>query len=349
MGMLNPLTLGALAFALSYIGVALIRRWALRRNLLDIPNERSSHVVPTPRGGGLAIVIVTFICCGVLWYIKPLWPFNGLVNLVLGAVLVAGISLWDDLHPLPFWIRFAVHVTAAGIVVIGIGTWRVLQIPLVGHLDLSWIGLAVTLLWIVGLINAYNFIDGIDGIAGGQAVVAGLGWAVLGWLSGQFFITGIGVVLAASCLGFLRHNWSPARIFMGDVGSAFLGYTFAVLPVIAAQYNPRFALAGVLLVWPFVFDTAFTFLRRLLHRENVFTAHRSHLYQRLVLTGISHNKVASLYIGLAIIGLVCSIALVMEWRWADYLTAIVIVVAPLILWQGTRWRERSVSKATNPQ
>ena len=128
-------------------------------------------------------------------------------------------------------------------------------------------------------------------------------------------------------------------VWVGNVGSAFLGYTFAVLPVVAAQYDPRFALAGVLLVWPFVFDTAFTFLCRLLHRENVFTAHRSHLYQRLVATGFSHKTVASLYIGLAIIGLVCSVALVMEWRWADYLTAIVIVVAPLILWLGTRWRE----------
>ncbi|MCX6038443.1 MAG: glycosyl transferase, partial [Chloroflexi bacterium] len=216
-----------------------------------------------------------------------------------------------------------------------------------GTINLGWLGLAITFLWIVGLINAYNFMDGIDGIAGGQAVVAGLGWIVLGWLGNQTLVVALGLLLAASSLGFLGYNWPPAKIFMGDVGSAFLGYTFAVLPVVAVQRDPRFALAGVLLVWPFVFDAAFTFLRRLLHRENVFTAHRSHLYQRLVATGFSHKTVASLYIGLAIMGLVCSVALVMEWRWADYLTAIVIVVAPLFLWLGTRWKERSISKTAN--
>ena len=133
-----------IAFIISYLGVAAIRRWALRRNLLDIPNERSSHIVPTPRGGGLAIVIVTFIWIGVLWVIKPIWASNDLIILVMGAALIAGISFWDDLHPLPYWIRFAVHITAAGIVVMCFGYWQVLQLPFVGHLDLSWIGLPVT-------------------------------------------------------------------------------------------------------------------------------------------------------------------------------------------------------------
>ncbi len=170
-------------------------------------------------------------------------------------------------------------------------------------------------------------------------MVAGLGWAIIGWLGGQFLIAGIGLVLAASCMGFLGHNWPPARIFMGDVGSAFLGYTFAILPVVTVQYDPRFALAGVLLVWPFIFDALFTFICRILRHENVFTAHNSHLYQRLVATGYSHNKVASLYIGLAMLGLVCSVAMFLGWRWADFLTGIVIV-APLFLWLGTRRRER---------
>lgn len=349
MGIPQIMGVGALAMALSYLGVLWMQHWSEQLRILDIPNERSLHSELTPRGGGLAIVIVTLICSGVLWFIIPLWPINDLLILGLGAVLVAGISFWDDIHPLPYWIRFTVHIAAAGIVVMGIGTWQVVQLPLIGTLDLSWLGLPLTLLWIIGLTNAYNFMDGIDGIAGGQAVVAGLGWILLGWLDSQPLVATLGLLLAASSLGFLGHNWSPARIFMGDVGSAFLGYTFAVLPIVASQHDPRFAFAGVLLVWPFVFDTTFTFLRRLLHREKVFTAHRSHLYQRLVSTGFSHKKVASLYIGLAIMGLVCSVVLVLEWRWADYLTVIVIVVAPLILWLGTRWRECSISKTANSQ
>jgi UDP-N-acetylmuramyl pentapeptide phosphotransferase/UDP-N-acetylglucosamine-1-phosphate transferase len=268
---------------------------------------------------------------------------------VSGAALIAVVSWLDDLRSLPNWVRFAAHSLGAVFAILGFGYWGSMDLPLLGAVPLGWLGLIITFLWIVGLTNAYNFMDGIDGIAAGQAIVAGLGWTILGWSDNQPLVVALGLLLAASSLGFLRHNWSPARIFMGDVGSAFLGYTFAVLPVVMAQYDPRFALAGVLLVWPFVFDTVFTILRRLYNRENVFTAHRSHLYQRLVATGFSHKVVASLYIGLAIIGLVCSVALVMEWRWADYLTVIIIIVAPLILWLGTRWRECSVSKTANSQ
>ncbi len=142
-----------------------------------------------------------------------------------------------------------------GLSSLGVGYWRIVQIPFVGQLDLGWVGLPITVLWIVGMINAYNFMDGIDDIAAAQAVVAGLGLAGLGWLGGQSLITGIGLILAASCLGLLIHNWSARRIFMGDVGSAFLGYAFAVLPLVAAQSDARFTLAGVLVLWPFLFDT----------------------------------------------------------------------------------------------
>jgi UDP-N-acetylmuramyl pentapeptide phosphotransferase/UDP-N-acetylglucosamine-1-phosphate transferase len=347
MGMLNLILIGAISFTLGYIGVALIRHWALRRNLLDIPNERSSHTRPIPRVGGLAIVVITLIGFIIIWILCPAWPWLALFVYVSGAILIAVVSWLDDVNSLPNRVRFAVHSLSAAMVIMGIGYWRKIYLPLLGTINLGWLGLAITFMWIVGLINAYNFMDGIDGIAGGQAVVAGLGWTILGWLDNQPLVVALGLLLAASSLGFLGHNWFPARIFMGDVGSAFLGYNFAVLTVVAAQRDPRFALAGVLLVWPFVFDSVFTFLRRLLHRENIFTAHCSHLFQRLVATGFSHKKVASLYIGLAIIGLVCSVSLVMEWRWADYLTTIVIVIASLFLWLGTRWKERSISKTAN--
>ena len=346
---MHLLLTGLGAFILTYLGVAAVRAISMHFNVLDIPNERSLHVIPTPRGGGLAIVIVTLICCGVVWYLDPLRPIHGLGNILVGGVLVAGISYWDDLQSLPIWIRFTVHLAVAGLIVMGVGYWRIMEIPFFGVLDLGWMGLPLTFLWIVGMINAYNFMDGIDGIAGGQCIVAGLGWAVLGGISGQSLIAGTGGILAASCLGFLGDNRPPARIFMGDVGSAFLGYTFAVLPLIVSQDDSRLAFAGVLLVWPFIFDTLFTFLRRLIHRENVFTAHSSHFYQRLVATGYPHKKVASLYIVLSTIGLVCSTVLVIKGHWADYMTVIIIGITALILWLGTRWRERSVSKATSSQ
>jgi UDP-N-acetylmuramyl pentapeptide phosphotransferase/UDP-N-acetylglucosamine-1-phosphate transferase len=149
----------------------------------------------------------------------------------------------------------------------------------------------------------------------------------------------MGMLLAAASLGFLGQNWPPARIFMGDVGSAFLGYAFAVLAVAAAQRDSRLALVGILFVWPFVFDTAFTLLRRLSHGENVFIAHRSHLYQRLVIAGCSHRFVTLLYIGLAAWGVTWALF----WLQGMPGSAIVIVVTiPLLclaLWVFVNRRE----------
>jgi UDP-N-acetylmuramyl pentapeptide phosphotransferase/UDP-N-acetylglucosamine-1-phosphate transferase len=149
------------------------------------------------------------------------------------------------------------------------------------------------------LLNAYNFMDGIDGIAGGQGAVAGVGWAITGWLAGIPAVLVLGMLLAGSCAGFLRHNWSPARIFMGDVGSTFLGFSFAALPLMAGRIDRSLMAVGILLLWPFLFDAVFTFLRRLLNREKVWKPHRSHLYQRLTGAGSSHSVISRLYIGLA--------------------------------------------------
>ena len=291
------------ALVLSYIGVGYSRCWAERRQILDIPNERSSHTRPVPRGGGLAIVFFSLVGLVTTWLIHPAWSLGALSAYLSGAALISVVSWLDDLRPLPNRIRFAAHSVGALLAILGFGYWRSIEIPVFGQLHLGWLGLLITFLWIVGLTNAYNFMDGIDGIAGGQAIVAGVGWAILGWLSQQELVSILGLLLATTSLGFLGYNWPPARVFMGDVGSAFLGYTFAVLSVVAAQNDPRFALIGALLVWPFVFDTTFTFFRRLMKRENVFRAHRSHLYQRLVIAGRSHRFVTLLYMELALSGL----------------------------------------------
>jgi UDP-N-acetylmuramyl pentapeptide phosphotransferase/UDP-N-acetylglucosamine-1-phosphate transferase len=150
--------------------------------------------------------------------------------------------------------------------------------------------------------NAYNFMDGIDGIAGMQAVTAGIGWLAIGNLLGMSSTGFYGGVIAFSSLGFLIHNWQPAKIFMGDVGSAFLGYSFAVLPFLSIQeWNENvinklyLPIITVLLVWLFVFDTIFTFMRRIFNGEKVWEAHRGHIYQRLVIEGFSHRSTTILY------------------------------------------------------
>jgi UDP-N-acetylmuramyl pentapeptide phosphotransferase/UDP-N-acetylglucosamine-1-phosphate transferase len=253
----------------------------------------------------------------------------------------AGVSWLDDLSSLSTRARLAVHLASAVLVVLAFGAWRAIAIPGTGCFELGWAGWPLTLLRIAGLTNAYNFMDGIDGIAGAQAVVAGAGWAILGMLSHQPLIVVAGLLLAASSLGFPGHNWPPAGIFMGDVGSAFLGFSFAALTVMAAQSNPVFVLAGIALIWPFVFDAVFTFTRRLCRGEKVWAAHRSHLYQRLVISGLSHGHVSGLYIGRTLLGLGWAVALIRGWQYMAVVGAVVVAVAALSLWAWTCRRERT--------
>jgi UDP-N-acetylmuramyl pentapeptide phosphotransferase/UDP-N-acetylglucosamine-1-phosphate transferase len=339
--MLEVVGFGLAAVVLSYLGVVVLIRWAERRQILDIPNERSSHTRPTPRGGGLAIVLVVLVGWLVaLSLSRDSWESTDLIY-VIGAAFIAVVSWLDDLRSLSNRVRFGTHMLAALLVIGAFGYWTNMTVPIVGSLRLGLLGLPITFLWIVGLTNAYNFMDGIDGIAGGQAVVAGLGWAILGWLTAQPLVGVLGVLLAAASLGFLGHNWPPARIFMGDVGSAFLGYSFAVLAVIASKSDTRLAVAGFLLVWPFVFDTTFTLLRRLRMKENIFAAHRSHLYQRLVILGYSHGRVTLLYAGLAALGGVLAVAWVLGAAAAPYLIAILIPTAALSLLYYVQAQERA--------
>ena len=282
--------------------VEVVRRWALRQSVLDVPNSRSSHTVPTPRGGGLAIVVVTAAGAAAA---LALGVRGALPGLVAGAAVVATVSAVDDVRPLRPRTRFAAHGLAAGLALAVFGPWTALAVPFLGTVPLGTaLGTALGLVWVVGLTNAYNFMDGIDGIAGAQAVVAGGAWTGVGLVAGLPSVAVVGALVAASAAGFLCHNWSPARIFMGDVGSATLGFVFAALGLAASDLadgvaSQRAPLGALLLVWPFVFDAALTFGRRLRAGEDVFAAHRSHLYQRMVIAGWSHRRVAALYAAFA--------------------------------------------------
>lgn len=294
-----------IAYALTVVGVGFWRRLALKKSLLDIPNDRSSHVQPTPRGGGVVIFAVTisflFLSSWQAQKLSEMLPF------FLGASIIAIISWLDDLYGLPSILRLFVHAVGAFVAIWGIGFIDRIELPFLGVFQINpLLGQTLSVLWIIGLTNAYNFMDGIDGIAGTQALIAGAVWAVIGFLSGQPIIVYIGTLLAATNIGFLWHNWHPAKIFMGDVSSAFLGYTLAVLPILATKGGTlppeKAALIGVLPVWGFVFDTTLTFIRRALKGENVLAAHRSHLYQRLVIAGYKHDSVSIAYGFLALVG-----------------------------------------------
>jgi UDP-N-acetylmuramyl pentapeptide phosphotransferase/UDP-N-acetylglucosamine-1-phosphate transferase len=325
---------------LSYILVYLIRRYAERRQILDHPNERSSHVIPTPRGGGLAIVLLV-IGTG-LATIRKAELNHALVYLVCGLV-IAWLGWRDDLRSLSARVRFAVQGIIAAVSIYGLGYFKAVTIPLFGELQLGVVGVIITFLWIIGLTNAYNFMDGIDGIAGGVALAAALGWMMLASNMHNDFVFWIALATAASSLGFLGHNWSPAKIFMGDVASTFLGYTFAVLPLLSATQGGDALMLGTLLMWTFIMDAGVTFIQRLLRGEKMLYGHRSHLYQRLVIGRYKHPTVSLLYIFLTLLAGVLSYA----WSWGQaYAPPLIILGLPLIWILLSRHAESLTTKDT---
>jgi len=320
-----PTAVFLLLTLLSYISVIYIRRLALEHQILDHPNERSSHSIPMPRGGGLAIVFLVLITSvGVANQIQ--WE-RSLIYIVLGAIL-AVVGWRDDLLSLSPNYRFLVQGLVAIISILGLGYFKVVRIPLLGQIDLGVIGIGITFLWIVGLINAYNFMDGIDGMAGGVAVVAGLGWMILSSNVHNPFVFWVALAIAATSLGFLAHNWPPAKIFMGDVASTFLGYSFAVLPLLSASQSGDALTVGTLLMWTVIMDTFVTFLRRLIKGENVFSGHRLHLFQQLVLGGYKHATISSLYIFLTFLAGLLSY----EWSHGDQIAPLLIFLGLPLIW-----------------
>lgn len=270
---------------------------------MDVPNDRSSHVVPTPRGGGL---VVAAIC--IASYVIASVPLNYSLSYgyLTGAILIVTISWLDDIYSISVIWRFLVHSIAAAVLIYDVGYVSLFYAPYIGQTyNIGIFGAIISLIWVIWLVNSYNFMDGIDGIAGVQAIAAGMGWFIVGVLLDSPTTIMIGGVTTSAAAGFLIHNWQPAKIFMGDAGSAFLGFTFAALPfVIRSQLNESVGylpIVSVLFVWLFVFDSVATFILRLLRGEKVWQAHRKHIYQKLVISGRSHRYVSSLYGLLAIV------------------------------------------------
>ena len=274
--------------------------------IIDVPNERSSHSAPTPRGGELGIVLGFFLALTLIFLFGGTAAATPLRSLpvagFLGAVLlIGGISLHDDVAERGFSSKLLTQLVAvAGVMACGgVADPRQLGIDA----DWAWIVWPLTLLWMVGLTNAYNFMDGLDGMAGGTAVIVAAFFAAICHQLGLPFLALAALAICAGACGFLLFNWPPARIFMGDIGSTFLGFAFAALAILAANdaadASPLMLLVMPLLLLHYLFDTVFTFCRRLLAGENVVTAHRSHLYQLLNRSGWSHRAVSLLYAAIA--------------------------------------------------
>lgn len=301
-----------------------LRRLLLAAGLVDVPNARSSHTELTPRGGGIAIVGALGASLLVL-AVGQHWPACGLL---IGTILVAAISLLDDWRAQPASVRLAVHLGAAGLAVFSLGSEEVARAirraTFEGLPDLA--GVLLAILWIAGYVNAFNFMDGIDGLAASQAAVTAFGVAILvGLGSGRWAAPPLVVaaVIAGAALGFLPHNFPRARMFMGDVGSASLGYVQAGVVLWAAEATDVPLVPLLLLHTNFVLDTSITLVRRWARGERVGGAHRDHFYQRLVRAGCSHASITLGQVGLQASVLVL-LAFGSEWAIGTWAPTLVI-------------------------
>ena len=295
---MSLLVIGALTLGIAWVLTGWVRRYALRRGLLDLPNPRSSHGRPVPRGGGLAIVIVTLTGIALAAWAGYV-PARTAVALVGGGGAVALIGWLDDRRGLPPTVRAAVQVCAAAWALAWLGGFPHLRWG--GTvLQLGPMGWGLATIGIVWGINFYNFMDGIDGLAAGEAATVSA--AVILLLGGTRHDILVPVVLVGGAsAGFLLWNWPPARIFLGDVGSAFLGYLFAVLAVISENSGALTVVGWLLLLGVFFVDATLTVARRIAKGEPWYRAHRSHAYQRAVQAGFSHRAVTLAVLGLNLV------------------------------------------------
>jgi Fuc2NAc and GlcNAc transferase len=297
------------AFLAAWGGTLLMRRYALSRAMLDVPNARSSHRVPTPRGGGVAFVAVFLLGLPLLWSLDLVRPRTALA-LALGGSLVAVVGFIDDRRSLSSRVRFGCHLLAAALALSVLGGWPVLEL---GTRSINWgaLGYVFGVLAIAWSINLYNFMDGIDGLAISQAVFMALGTALIVHLAGGASYPAL--LLAAACGGFLLLNWPPAKIFMGDAGSGFLGFAFALLAL-------RSTLAQQTTIWPwlilyavFVVDASYTLIRRMLSGQRWTEAHRSHAYQHAAQRLGAHRPVSCAVIAINLLWLLPLACAARQW------------------------------------
>lgn len=304
-----------------------LRRYALARSLIDIPNARSSHSLPTPRGGGVAIVI-TFLGALVVAFCSGELPYDTSVGLLVAGGIVAVVGFLDDHGHIAARWRLLVHFLCAGLGLWCIGGVGPLAIgPLV--IEPSWMRNALGVLFLVWMINLYNFMDGIDGLASVEALTSCLSIFFLLFL-GDSQLSGLApLLLAASALGFLIWNFPRAKIFMGDAGSGFLGLALGFLAIQSSWQDPVYFWAWCILLGVFVVDASYTLISRLLRGEKVYEAHRSHAYQYASRSVGAHFPV-TVTICLINLAWLLPIAAAVVLHRLDAVLGVVIAYVPLI-------------------
>lgn len=315
-----------------------VTRLMMRVNIADVPNARSSHKNPTPKSGGVAIAIAFLIGLIGLFFMQDnatgvfaISTGRFALYLALTAMIVV-VALADDIwEALPFS-KLLAQLAAAIFFAVFIARIDFVFIPGVGEFDLGALGYLLTVVWIVFFMNAFNFMDGINGIAAVAALLAGTFLALISFIVGAYFVTLCSFCIVLSVPGFLVHNFPNGRIFMGDTGSQFIGFVFASLAVFGTSLDDGQLSIYVVpvLFLPFIFDVVITLIYRTLRRQNIMRAHREHLYQVGTKLGFTHSHVTLVY---GFLFLICGVGAV-NLQFASPAGRLIIIAGLLIIFAG---------------
>lgn len=272
-----------LIILLAWAITAWMRQYALRKEILDHPNHRSAHAVPTPTGGGISIVLIFMLGSLSLWISDHL-STQLFLAIGIGGILVAAVGWMDDKYDVPIVWRAILYLLAVAWAVY----WVAGIAPTSGIYPMLTYSLIV--LAVAWLVNLYNFMDGTDGLAAIETIYIALITAILLFLSGQTGLSALLLILSASCIGFLIWNWPPARIFMGDTGSCLIGFVIGVSAYTSSSSDILPLSIWLILLSVFICDATLTLMKRILNREKWYMAHRSHAYQLIVHAGYTHKQ-----------------------------------------------------------
>ncbi len=312
-----------LAFGFTYF----MRAYALKKNIIDNPNERSSHSIPTPRGGGVAVVCSYLLALAVLIYSQQLTVHIGLTLMGAGFV-IALLGFLDDHGHINSMLRLAIHFLVAIGAVISLGGFA--EVTIFNGLQLGFVANIIAVLFLVWLLNLYNFMDGINGIASVEAITTTASMAILYSLLNTSLNSDLLWLLAACVFGFLLWNFPKAKIFMGDACSGFLGLTLGILALIALKENLALFCAWIICLGVFVVDATYTLIKRVLSGYKMYDAHRSHSYQILSRKWGSHTPVTLAVAAINLLWLfpIAYITTTQQWAYPEF--AVLIAYLPLI-------------------
>ncbi|WP_174728950.1 glycosyltransferase family 4 protein [Mesobacillus harenae] len=317
-----------LAFVTSFVTVLIITplviKFAVKIGATDKPNHRKVHQKVMPRLGGLAIFI------GVVagYFASGLYS-ERILTISLGAILIIAVGILDDLYELSAKVKFSGQILIAILIVSSGLTIDFLTIPfIVERMELGWLAYPITVFWIVGITNAVNLIDGLDGLAAGISTIGLAAIAILAGLSGKGLILTLSLIVLASTLGFLFYNFHPAKIFMGDTGALFLGYSISILSLLGLYKSVTLfsIIIPIIILGVPVFDTTFAIIRRLINKQPISAPDKSHLHHRIMELGLSHRNTVLVIYGLGILFSVAAILLSSAELWVSLIILFVLFI-----------------------